>query len=135
MLKDQLKDVPFFSSLSKRELTEVAQQTDEVDVAEGKRLAREGDFGHEFFVIVDGTAEVVRGDNRIAALGPGDFFGEMALVGEERRMATVTATSPMRLLVMTRESFRSIDRTMPAVHARIVEAIEARRAAAEPAAN
>ena len=135
MLKDQLKDVPFFSSLSKRELTEVAQQTDELDVAEGKRLAREGDFGHEFFVIVDGTAEVVRGDNRIAELGPGDFFGEMALVWEERRMATVTATSPMRVLVMTRESFRAIDRTMPAVQARIVEAIEARRAAAESTAS
>jgi CRP/FNR family transcriptional regulator, cyclic AMP receptor protein len=135
MLRDQLKDVPFFSSLSKRELTDVAQHTDELDVAEGKRLAGEGDFGHEFFVIVDGTADVVRGDSRLAELGPGDFFGEMALVGEERRMATVTATSPMRVLVMTRESFRAIDRTMPAVHARIVEAIEARRAAAGPAAS
>jgi CRP/FNR family transcriptional regulator, cyclic AMP receptor protein len=135
MLKDQLKDVPFFSSLSKRELTEVAKQTDEVDVAEGKALAREGDFGHEFFVIVDGTADVVRGDTRLAELGPGDFFGEMALVGEERRMATVTATSPMRVLVMTRESFRAIDRAMPAVHTRIVEAIEARRAATQSAAT
>jgi CRP-like cAMP-binding protein len=135
MLKDQLKDVPFFRTLSKRELAEVAQQIDELDVAEGKRLAREGDFGREFFVIVDGTAEVVRGDTRIAELGPGDFFGEMALVGEERRMATVTATSPMRVLVMTRESFRAIDRTMPAVHGRIVEAIEARRAATEPTAS
>lgn len=135
MLRDQLKDVPFFSSLSKRELTEVAQQTDELDVPEGKSLAREGDFGHEFFVIVDGTAEVVRGDARLAELGPGDFFGEMALVGEERRMATVTAKSPMRVLVMTRESFRAIDRTMPAVHAGIVEAIEARRAAAESTAS
>jgi CRP-like cAMP-binding protein len=135
MLRDQLKDVPFFSSLSKRELTDVARHTDELDVAQGKRLAREGDFGHEFFVIVDGTADVVRGDARLAELGPGDFFGEMALVGEERRMATVTATSPTRVLVMTRESFRAIDRTMPTVHARIVEAIEARRAAAGPSAS
>ena len=135
MLRDQLKDVPFFSSLSKRELTEVAQQTDEVDVPQGKALAREGDFGHEFFVIVEGTAEVVRGDARIAELGSGDFFGEMALVGEDRRMATVTATSPMRVIVMTRESFRAIDRTMPAVHARIVEAIEARRAVTEPSTS
>ena len=135
MLKDQLKNVPFFGSLSNRELTGVAQQTDELDVAPGKVLAREGDFGHEFFVIVDGTADVVRGDRKLAELGPGDFFGEMALVGEERRIATVTATSPMRVIVMTRESFRAIDRTMPAVHTKIVEAIEARRTAAEPAAT
>jgi CRP-like cAMP-binding protein len=135
MLKDQLKNVPFFGSLSNRELTGVAQQTDELDVAPGKALAREGDFGHEFFVIVDGTADVVRGDRKLAELGPGDFFGEMALVGEERRIATVTATSPMRVIVMTRESFRAIDRTMPAVHTKIVEAIEARRAAAEPSAT
>jgi CRP-like cAMP-binding protein len=131
MLEAHLKEVPFFSSLSKRELQEIARATDEIDVKEGKVLAREGDVGQEFFVIIDGGAEVVRGDERIAELGKGDFFGEMALVGDERRMATVTSTSPMRLAVMSRSAFRSFDRTMPAVHARIVEAIEARRAAAQ----
>ena len=130
MLESQLKAVPFFSSLSKSELATVARLVDEVDVPEGQAVAREGRFGHEFFVIVDGTAVVVRGDTEIAKLGPGDFFGEMALVGGEQRMATVTATSPMRVLVMTRQSFREIDRTMPTVHATIVEAIQARREAA-----
>jgi CRP/FNR family transcriptional regulator, cyclic AMP receptor protein len=72
----------------------------------------------------------VRGGERIAELGKGDFFGEMALVGDEPRMATVSATAPMRVAVMSRSAFRSFDRMMPAVHARIVEAIEARRAAA-----
>jgi CRP/FNR family transcriptional regulator, cyclic AMP receptor protein len=134
MPQTKLKDVPFFSTLSRRELNEVARQTDEVDAAAGKTLAREGGFGYEFFVILEGTADVVRGEGKIAELGPGDFFGEMALPGEERRNATVTATSPMRLLVMTRESLRAIDRSMPAVHKRIVEAIEARRATTEPAA-
>jgi CRP/FNR family cyclic AMP-dependent transcriptional regulator len=129
VLQAQLKDVPFFSTLSKRELTMVAQNTDELDVKEGKVLAREGDFGHEFFVVLEGTADVARGGAHIAALGPGDFFGEMALLGEERRTATVTATSPMRLLVMTGQHLRAIDREMPTVHATIVQAIESRRAA------
>jgi CRP/FNR family cyclic AMP-dependent transcriptional regulator len=135
MLTAQLKDVPFFSTLSKRELSEVSQQVDEIDVAEGKTLAREGDIGHEFFVVADGTAEVKRGGTPVAELGPGDFFGEMALLGEDRRNATVTATSPMRLLVMTRQSFRALDRTMPSVHAKVAEAIEARRPTTEPAAG
>jgi CRP/FNR family cyclic AMP-dependent transcriptional regulator len=65
VLRAELKDVPFFSSLSKRELTTVAQQMEEIDIPEGKQLVREGDFGHEFFLIVDGTAEVVRGGARI----------------------------------------------------------------------
>jgi CRP/FNR family cyclic AMP-dependent transcriptional regulator len=135
MLRGELKDVPFFSTLSKRELSDVSQQVDEIDVAEGKTLAREGDIGHEFFVVADGTAEVKRGGTRVAELGPGDFFGEMALLGEDRRNATVTATSPMRLLVMTRQSFRALDRTMPSVHAKVAEAIEARRPTTEPAAG
>jgi CRP-like cAMP-binding protein len=128
VLQAQLKDVPFFASLSKRELNAVAQNVDELDVSQGKVLAREGEFGHEFFVVVDGTAEVVRGDAHLAELGPGDFFGEMALLGEERRTATVTATTAMRVLVMTGQHLRAIDRDMPAVHAKIVEAIEMRRA-------
>ena len=130
MLEANLKEVPFFNSLSKKELAEIARATDEIDVKQGKVLAREGDVGHEFFVILEGTAEVTRGDDRIAALGRGEFFGEMALLGDERRMATVTATAPMRLAVMSRSAFRGFDRSLPAMHQRICDAIEARRAAA-----
>jgi CRP/FNR family cyclic AMP-dependent transcriptional regulator len=127
MYHARLKDVPFFSSMSKKELAAVAQQTDEIDVSAGKVLAREGDFGQEFFIIDSGTAEVSRGGQRIGELGPGDFFGEMALLEEERRTATVTATSPMSLIVMTRSSFRTLDRTMPKVHATVAQAIADRR--------
>jgi CRP/FNR family transcriptional regulator, cyclic AMP receptor protein len=134
VLRAELKDVPFFSSLSKRDLTTVAQQMEEIDIPDGKELVREGDFGHEFFLIVDGTAEVVRGGARIAERGPGEFFGEMALLDEERRTATVTAKSPMRVLVMTRQNFRALDGTAPEIHATVAEAIEARRAAS-PAAG
>jgi CRP/FNR family transcriptional regulator, cyclic AMP receptor protein len=130
MLEAHLTEVPFFSSLSKREIQEIARATDEIDVKQGEVLAREGDVGQEFFVIIEGSAEVVRGGERIAQLGKGDFFGEMALVGDEPRMATVSATAPTRVAVMSRSAFRGFDRMMPAVHARIVEAIEARRAAA-----
>jgi CRP-like cAMP-binding protein len=128
MFEAQLRDVPFFSRLSKRELATVAQKTDEVDVKQGDVVAREGEFGQEFFVIIDGTAEVLRGESAIAELGPGEFFGEMALLEEERRTATVRAISSMKLLVMTRQSFRDIDRSMPQVHAAVVDAINSRRA-------
>jgi len=127
MYHARLKDVPFFSSMSKKELAAVAQQTDEIDVPAGKVLAREGDFGQEFFIIDSGTADVSRGGERIGQLGAGDFFGEMALLDEERRTATVTATSPMSLIVMTRSSFRTLDRTMPKVHATVAKAIADRR--------
>lgn len=133
MLEAQLKQVPFFSNLSKKELGTVALEVDEVDVGPGKELAREGEFGHEFFVIVDGSAEVLRDGARIAELGPGDFFGEMALLEEERRGATVKAASPMRVLVMTRQSFRSLDSSMPQVHHAVAAAIMARRAPAQSA--
>ena len=91
-------------------------------------LAREGDIGHEFFVIDSGTAEVTRDGERIAELGPGDFFGEMALLEEDRRNATVTATSDMNLIVMTRSSFRALDQSAPQVHGVVDEAIRQRRA-------
>jgi CRP/FNR family cyclic AMP-dependent transcriptional regulator len=127
MLQAQLKQVPFFSSLSKRELDAVAREVDELDFPAGRELTRQGEFGHEFFVIVDGTAEVVRDGATIAEMGPGDFFGELALLEAERRTATVRSTSPMRVMVMSRHSFRAMDRAVPGVHATVAGAIAARR--------
>ena len=128
MDQGRMKSVPFFSGMSKSELAAIAQQTDEVDVPAGKVLAREGDFGDEFFMIDAGTAEVTRGGEAIAELGAGDFFGEMALLEEDRRTATVTAKTPMSLIVMTRSNFRSLDRAQPAVHATVAKAIAERHA-------
>ena len=124
----RLKDVPFFSSMSDGDLAAVAQQTDEISVAAGNVLAREGDLGEEFFVIESGTAEVTRGGAQVAKLGPGDFFGEIALIREERRTATVTATSPMVLIVMTGSSFRTLDRSRPEVRETVSKALAERRA-------
>ena len=129
MIQDRLKQVPFFSSISKKDLGSVAQQTDEIDVPEGKVLARQGDVGEEFFLIDSGTAAVTRDGQHLADLGPGDFFGEMSLLDEtDRRNATVTATSAMSLIVMTRASFRTLDRTQPAIHETVAKAIAERHA-------
>ena len=127
MYKSRLHDVPFFSGLKKGDLELIAQQTDELDVPAGKVLAREGEIGQEFFVIETGTAEVTRAGETVGTLGPGDFFGEMALLEEERRTATVTELSPMTLIVMTRSSFRALDASMPSIHAAVRHAIEQRR--------
>jgi CRP/FNR family cyclic AMP-dependent transcriptional regulator len=127
MHKTQLKSVPFFGNLKKKDLELVAQQCDEIDVPAGKALARQGELGDEFFVIEEGTAEVTRDGQRIAELGPGDFFGEMALLEADRRNATVTAATPMTVIVMTRASFRAMHRSMPQLHAVVQQAIEQRR--------
>ena len=123
---DELKSVPLFASLGKNELQLVARQADMVDVPAGKALAREGGFAYEFFVIESGTAEVTRDGAPLTTLGAGDFFGEIGLLETERRTASVVATSPMRLIVLTGSQFRVIEHNMPAVAAQIREAIERR---------
>jgi CRP-like cAMP-binding protein len=110
-----LQGIALFERLSKDQLAEVARQSDEIDVEAGKRLVSEGRFGYEFFVIENGTAEVVRGDEHIADLGPGDFFGEMALLGDTVRNADVISSSQMTAMVMTDSAFRSLKRQMPEV--------------------
>jgi CRP-like cAMP-binding protein len=122
----RLKDVPFFSSMSEQDLAAVAEQADELSVTAGSVLAREGDVGDRFFVIESGTAEVTRGGAPVAKLGAGDFFGEIALIREERRTATVTAASPMVLIVMTGSSFRSLDSSIPELRETVSKALAER---------
>jgi CRP-like cAMP-binding protein len=122
----RVASIELFAELSRRECRAVAQHADEVDVEEGARLINEGDFAYEFFAIEDGTAKVVRGDEHVAHLGPGDFMGETGIVQKTTRNASVVATSPMTLIVMTEQDFRSINRAMPAVAERIRKAVEER---------
>ena len=110
-----LDGIALFERLSEDQRAEVARQADEIDVEAGKRLVSEGRFGYEFFVIENGTAQVVRGEQHIADLGPGDFFGEMALLGDTVRNADVVSSSQLTALVMTDTSFRSLARRMPEV--------------------
>ena len=124
--QSRLTSIPLFSGLGRRELEDLARCADEVDVPEGKHLVEEGEFGYEFFAIVDGSAEVRHGDEVVAQLGPGDYFGEQALSGDARRNATVIATSPLTALVMTRSAFRQMRRDHPAVCDRIEAAVAER---------
>jgi voltage-gated potassium channel len=122
----RLAGVRLFSGLSKKDLGQLAQHMDELTVREGDELATEGRFAHEFFVIEDGVAEVLQGGERVAELGPGDFFGEIGLLETERRTATVRATSQMEVIVMFAPDFKKMEREQPAVADRIRSAIRAR---------
>jgi CRP-like cAMP-binding protein len=118
--------IPLFAGLSKDDQKVVAQYADEVDVPVGTKLAQEGRFAYEFFAIQDGTAEVTRETKPVGQLGPGDFFGEIGLLAAERRVATVTATSPMRLVVLTGAQLRAIESRMAPVGERIRAAMAQR---------
>ena len=124
-----IKRVPLFAHCSKKELGLVAQIADEIDLAEGKTLMREGDRGREFFVLVEGSADVRRRNRKVNTLGGGDFFGEIALVSQRPRTATVTTTSPVRALVVTEQSFRSLLDRAPDVQRKVLQALADRVAA------
>jgi CRP/FNR family transcriptional regulator, cyclic AMP receptor protein len=121
-----LDGIALFENLTREQRAEVARVADEIDVEAGKRLVSAGRFGYEFFVIENGTAEVVRGDQHVADLGPGDFFGEMAILSDTVRSADVVASSAMTAMVMTDSQFRSLARRMPDVAEKIREACRTR---------
>ncbi|MFY9579342.1 MAG: cyclic nucleotide-binding domain-containing protein [Gaiellaceae bacterium] len=124
-----IRKVPLFSRLSKTGLTEVASIADEMDLPEGKELTREGERGREFFVILDGAADVTQQGKRIRKLGKGDFLGEIALVTKQPRTATVTATSSLRVLVITDRDFARLLRDSPEIGQGVLEALGERLAA------
>jgi CRP/FNR family transcriptional regulator, cyclic AMP receptor protein len=124
-----IKRVPLFSHCSKKELGLVAQIADEIDIPEGKTLMREGDRGREFFILVDGSAEVRKRNRKLNTMGGGDFFGEIALVSERPRTATVTTTAPSRVLVVTAQAFRSLLGRAPEVQRKVLQALADRVAA------
>jgi CRP-like cAMP-binding protein len=123
----RLESIPLFASLSDRERRQVAHWADEVDIGQGQRLVNQGAFAHEFFVILEGEAEVTREGQHLTDLGPGDFFGEIALETADRRTATVTAKSPMKVVVMFGRDFHQMESSMPQVADQIKKAIEERR--------
>jgi CRP/FNR family transcriptional regulator, cyclic AMP receptor protein len=118
---------PLFKDLSRAELVELAKVTEDLEFDEGKVLAREGEIGHEFFVIVDGEVAVTKDGREIRTLSAGDFFGEIALIWDSpRRTATVTATTPIRFFVLTRQAFRSLIAHHPDIEAKVLAALEER---------
>ena len=121
-----IRKAPLFAHLSKRELEQIAQLADEIDLREGKEMTRQGARGREFFVLLHGDADVKKDGRKINTLGAGDFFGEIALVSDSPRTATVTATSPVRALVITDRSFKRLMQDMPQIQAKVLAALAER---------
>jgi CRP/FNR family cyclic AMP-dependent transcriptional regulator len=124
-----MEKVPLFARCSKKELASIASLADEVDLPAGKVLTSEGDRGREFFVLLEGSADVRSNGRQLASLGEGDFFGEIALVTDKARTATVTATTPMRALVITDRAFRELLRNSPEIQGKVLAAVADRLAA------
>jgi CRP/FNR family transcriptional regulator, cyclic AMP receptor protein len=124
--------VSLFSACSGRELTRIASLADEIAVPEGRVLIRQGEPGREFFVIVEGKAKVSARGKRARTLGPGAGFGEMSLLDQGPRSATVTAQSDMYLLVLDSRSFFSLIEEVPSVANKIFRVMAARLRYAEP---
>jgi CRP/FNR family transcriptional regulator, cyclic AMP receptor protein len=124
----RLERVPLFAGLSQRDREQVARRTDLVDIPVGRHLLDEGRLPHEFFVILDGEVEVTHEGKLLATLGPGDFFGEIALVEHGRRTASVVSSAPSTLAVMSSQGFEAVRRELPRVAERIEAAIRERLA-------
>jgi CRP/FNR family transcriptional regulator, cyclic AMP receptor protein len=124
----RLKSIALFEEVGDEELAEIAPFATEVSVEEGRDLVREGDFSYEFMAIEEGEAEVTRGGEHVADLGPGDFFGEMGLLEKTLRNATVTAKTPVRLVTLTGWDLRRVERSAPEAMERIRAVLEERRA-------
>jgi CRP/FNR family transcriptional regulator, cyclic AMP receptor protein len=123
-----IRKVPLFSRLNKKGLEDVAHIADELDLPAGKMMAEEGDRGREFFVLLEGEADVTKGDQSINTMKPGDFFGEIALVTQMPRTASVTATTPVRVLVITERDFGALLKRAPEVSRQVAEALAERLA-------
>ncbi len=123
-----LEPVPLFAGLSHKDREKIARWADMIDLPAGKHLLDEGRLPHEFFVILDGEVEVLHEAEHLATLGPGDFFGEIALIEHGRRTASVVTTTPTTLAVMSPASFAAMRREMAEVALRIDDAIRERLA-------
>jgi CRP-like cAMP-binding protein len=121
-----LERVPLFAGLSHKEREKIARWADSVDLPADRQLLEEGRLPHEFFVILEGEVEVTHEGERLATLGPGEFFGEIALIQHGRRTASVVSTAPSTLAVMSPASFAAMRREMPEVAGRVDDAIRER---------
>ena len=123
-----LRRVPLFAGLSKRELEQLGGIADELDLGEGRTLIRQGDRGREFFTLLEGEATVAQDGRTLRTLRDGDFFGEIALVTDVPRTSTVTTSTPVRLLVLTKRDFQRLMREQPSIQRKVLEALAQRLA-------
>lgn len=121
-----LAEVPLFAALADEERAALAPLFESASISSGVALATTGAAGYSFYILVDGAAVVTLNGEEVATYGPGDFFGEMALLGDGRRTATVTTTEPSRLLSMFGTEFRQLQQEQPDVAAGLEEAMRKR---------
>jgi CRP/FNR family cyclic AMP-dependent transcriptional regulator len=134
-LTDHLSDVPLFSGCSKKDLQRLARAADQLHVAAGTVLTTEGDVGREAFILLEGTAEVRRGGTVVAELGPGAHVGELSLLDGGPRTATVTATSEVELLVLSRGAFNGVLDEIPTLAHKLLVSLARRLREAEAASH
>lgn len=132
---DQLAQVRLFSAFNKKELALIAKASDEVDVSAGKELVKEGSPGHEFFLILKGDASVRRNGRKVTTLGPGQYFGELALLDRGPRNATVVADTPMQLLVLGQREFAGVLDEVPALAHKMLTIMASRVREADARSN
>ncbi len=123
-----MRSVPLFSGCSKRELTQIASVADELRFDSGRTLIQEGKRGREFIVVLDGEVEVRKGGRKLPPRGGTSFFGELALITDAPRSATVTTTTPVRALVITDQAFRRLLSTSPSIQTKVLESLAERLA-------
>ena len=123
---DHLAQVRLFRACSRKELTTIGRASDEVRVAAGKTIVEEGQTGHEFFLILDGNATVQRNGRKVATLGPGDYFGELALLDRGPRNATVKADGDMEILVLGQREFSGVLDEVPTIAHKLLASMATR---------
>lgn len=131
---EHLKQVPLFSQCSRKDLETIGRESDEISVEAGRVLIEEGKPGHEFFLILEGSASVHRRGQQIATLGPGKFFGELSLLDGGPRTATVKAETPMELLVLGTREFAGLLDSVPGLAHTMLGAVATRLRNADLAA-
>lgn len=118
---DRLRTIPVFASLDDQTLRGIATYATETSVPAGKHLVKEGDYAYEFMAIEDGEADVLRSGEKVATLGPGDIFGEMAVLQKTLRTATVVASTPMRLMTLSHWDLKRVGDAMDQIRAILEE--------------
>jgi CRP-like cAMP-binding protein len=127
MERSRLAAIPLFAGLDEAALTALADAATECEAAPGKVIVSERDFGHAMYAIESGTAEAVAAGEVLQVLGPGDVFGELAVLATGRRTASVVATSPMRLIRLFKRDVWELDQRAPDVAAELRRLIAERR--------
>jgi CRP/FNR family transcriptional regulator, cyclic AMP receptor protein len=123
---DMLARVPLFANCTQRELREIASLGTELEIPEGVELTKEGATGREFFLVIDGEADCEVNGTTVAVLGPGDFFGELALLDGGPRTATVTAVTPARVIVHNSAEFASLLLASPSIALKLLQNLTTR---------